>query len=84
MARLVRKHLIVDADELRLLAEQRGTSESEAVREAVRQALAAEPMVQSLKPMVQGLKQLHDMDAFADFEQLFGDTTEQVEPDPAP
>ena len=77
MARLVRKHLIVDADELGLLAEQRGTSESEAVREAVRQALAAEQMVQSLK-------QLHDMDAFADFEQLFGDTTEQVEPDPAP
>jgi hypothetical protein len=34
--------------------------------------------------MVQSLKQLHDMDAFADFEQLFGDTTEQVEPDPAP
>jgi Arc/MetJ-type ribon-helix-helix transcriptional regulator len=77
MARLVRKHLIVDADALRLLAEQRGTSESEVVREAVRQALAAEPMVQSLK-------QLHDTDTFADFEQLFGDTTEQVEPDPAP
>ena len=73
----MRKNLIVDADELRLLAEQRGTSESEAVREAVRQALAAEQMVQSLK-------QLHDMDAFADFEQLFGDTAEQVRPDPAP
>jgi hypothetical protein len=76
MARLVRKNLIVDADELRLLAEQRGTSESEAVREAVRQALAAEQMVHSLK-------KLHDMDAFADFEQLFGDTPEQVAPDPA-
>jgi hypothetical protein len=61
MSRLVRKNLMVDADELRLLAQRRGTSESEAVRQAVSQALAAERMVDSLK-------QLHDMDAFADFE----------------
>jgi hypothetical protein len=76
MSRLVRKNLMVDADELRLLAERRGTSESEAVREAVRQALAAERMVDSLK-------QLHDIDAFADFEQLFGDTAAQLPTDPA-
>ena len=72
----VRKSLIVDADELRLLAERRGISQSEAVREAVRQALAAECMVDSMK-------QLHDMDAFADFEQLYGDTTQQGPTDPA-
>ena len=77
MSRLVRKNLIVDPDELRSLAQHRGTSESEAVRQAVRQALAAEEMVQSLK-------QLHDIDAFADFEQLFGDTADHVPPDPAP
>ena len=76
MARRVCKSLIVDADELRLLAERRGTSQSEAVREAARRALAAECMVDSMK-------QLHDMDAFADFEQLFGDSSEQVKTDPA-
>jgi hypothetical protein len=67
---------MVDADELRQLAERRGTSESEAVRVAVRQALAAECIVDSMK-------QLHDMDAFADFEQLFGDTTEHGPTDPS-
>ena len=70
------KNLIVDADELRLLAERRGISQSEAVRVAVRQALAAEHMVDSMK-------QLHDLDAFADFEQLFGDTAKQEPTDPA-
>ena len=76
MSGFVRKNLMVDADELRELAERRGTSESEAVRVAVRQALAAEHMVDSMK-------QLHDLDAFADFEQLFGDTAKQEPTDPA-
>jgi hypothetical protein len=65
MPGLVRKNLIVNADELRALARQRGTSESEAVRQAVRQALAGQEMVDAL----QGL---HDIGAFADYEQLFG------------
>jgi Arc/MetJ-type ribon-helix-helix transcriptional regulator len=67
MARLVRKNLIVDADELRLLAEQRGTSESEAVREAVRMALGTQEMVEALQA-------LHDLGAFEDFEQLYGES----------
>jgi hypothetical protein len=72
MSRLVRKNLIVDADELRLLAEQRGTSESEAVREAVRMALAGQEMVDALQA-------LHDLGAFEDFDQLYGNR-----PPPAP
>jgi hypothetical protein len=65
MGRLVRKNLMVDPDALRDLARQRGTSESEAVREAVAFALAAEEMVAALKG-------LNEMGAFADIEQLFG------------
>lgn len=65
MAGLVRKNLMVDAEALRNLARQRGTSESEAVRDAVVNALAAEEMVAALKG-------LHDIGAFADFEPLFG------------
>jgi len=76
MVRRIRKKLIVDADELRLLAHRRGTSESEAVREAVRQALAAERMVDSVK-------RLHDMDAFADFDELLGDTAMYTRDEPA-
>ena len=67
MSRLVRKNLMVDADELRLLAEQRGTSESAAVREAVRMALAGQEMVEALQA-------LHDLGAFEDFDQLYGDS----------
>ena len=61
---LVRKNLMVDPEELRALARQRGTSESEAVREAVRLALAGQQMVDALQ-------ELHELGAFADFEQLF-------------
>jgi hypothetical protein len=64
MSRLVRKNLMVDPDELHAWAEQRGTSESEAVRDAVRLAMAGQEMVAAL----QGL---HDLGAFADFEQLY-------------
>jgi hypothetical protein len=60
----VRKNLIVDPDELRAWAHERGTSESQAVRDAVHLALASQEMVAAL----QGL---HDVGAFADYEQLF-------------
>ncbi len=64
MSRLVRKNLVVDPDELRVWAQERGTSESEAVRDAVRLALAGQEMVAALQD-------LHDAGAFASFEQLF-------------
>jgi hypothetical protein len=57
---------MVDPEALSDLARRRGTSESEAVREAVSKALAAEEMVAALVG-------LRDAGAFADFEQLFGD-----------
>jgi len=62
---LVRKNLMVDPEALRTLARERGTSESEAVRDAVAFALASQEMVAALKG-------LHDVGAFADFEELFG------------
>lgn len=65
MARLVRKNLMVDAESLRELARERGTSESEAVRDAVTYALAAQEMVAALKG-------LHTIGAFADYEQVYG------------
>lgn len=66
MARLVRKNLMVDAEAIRGLARERGTSESEAVRDAVRVALARQGMVNALIA-------LHEMGAFADYEELFGE-----------
>lgn len=68
MGRLVRKNLMVDPEALSDLARRRGTSESEAVRAAVSNALAAEEMVAALEG-------LRDAGAFADFEQLFGEPT---------
>ena len=65
MAGLVRKNLMVDADSLRELARERGTSESEAVRDAVVFALGAQEMVTVLEG-------LHELGAFSDFEKLFG------------
>lgn len=65
MARWARKNLMVDPDAIRQLAQQRGTSESEAVREAVDVALATQEMVAAL----QGL---HQLGAFADSERLYG------------
>jgi hypothetical protein len=63
MAHLVRKNLIVDPDALRELARERGTSESEAVRHAIGQALA-------WYLMGNALEELHDMGAFADSERV--------------
>ena len=64
MSRLVRKNLMVDPDELRPLAPERGTRESETERDAVRLALAGQEVVATLRG-------LHDAGAFADFEGLF-------------
>ncbi len=65
MGKIVRKNLMVDADALRDLAARRGTSESEAVREAVEMARAADDMVAALRG-------LHAAGAFADFEERLG------------
>jgi hypothetical protein len=62
---LMRKNLMVDAEALRELARERGTSESEAVRDAVTYALAAQEMVAAIKG-------LHAVGAFADFEEVYG------------
>jgi hypothetical protein len=56
---LVRKNLMVDAEEVAALALARGTSESDAVRHAVAEALAAEEIVGALA-------ELHQARAFAD------------------
>ena len=64
MSRLVRKNLMVDPDELRALAQERGTSESDAVRDAVRLARAG-------REMVTALRGLHDAGGVAGFERLF-------------
>ena len=72
-------HLDSDSDQrvigqlLRAWARERGTSESEAVRDAVRLALAGQEMVAAL----QGL---HDVEAFADLERLFPPRVESPPP----
>jgi len=63
VSKLVRKNLMVDAEEVAALARARGTSESEAVRYAVSQALASEEMLQALTA-------LSDMGAFSDDEHV--------------
>ncbi|MBV9599799.1 MAG: hypothetical protein JOZ87_23485 [Chloroflexi bacterium] len=68
MSKLVRKNLMVDAEEIVALARARGTSESEAVRYAVAQALASEEVLQALTA-------LSEMGAFADsprMRELYG------------
>ena len=64
MARLVRKNLMVDPVAVSELAQRRGTTESQAVREAVEMALGATDMTAALEG-------LHRLGAFADFETLF-------------
>lgn len=51
MARLTRKNLMVDADQIRDLAERRGTNDSQAVRQAVDFALAAEEVMAALREL---------------------------------
>jgi len=61
---LIRKNLMVDAERVRALAQQRGLSESAAVREAVDYALAAGEVMSAIRG-------LHEAGAFADFEELY-------------
>jgi hypothetical protein len=51
VGQLVRKNLVVDAEKVRELARQRGTSESEAVRQAVDHALAAEDVMAAIREL---------------------------------
>jgi hypothetical protein len=57
--KLTRKNLVVEDDKVRELARLRGTSESEAVRDAVEFALAAQQIGAAIR-------KLHDLGAFAD------------------
>ena len=51
MARPSRKNLVVDAEKVRDLARRRGTTESEAVRQAVDFALAAEEVMAAVREL---------------------------------
>jgi hypothetical protein len=51
MARLARKNLMVDADKVQGLAHRRGTSESQAVRQAVDFTLAAEEVMAAIREL---------------------------------
>ena len=51
MSALVRKNLVVDGEKVRELARRRGTSESEAVRQAVDHALAAEEVMAAISEL---------------------------------
>jgi hypothetical protein len=73
MAELSHKTLIVDADKVQELARRRGMSESEAVREAVEFALAAEDVVD-------GIRELHERGGIDD---VFGRLPDEIE-SPAP
>lgn len=53
MAGLLRKNLMVDPESVRALAHRRGTSESQAVRDAVDFALAAEEVMAALQDLHQ-------------------------------
>jgi hypothetical protein len=69
VAGLSRKNLIVDADKVRELARRRGMSESQAVREAVEHALAAEDVMD-------GIRELH---ARGGIDDVFGRLPDEVE-----
>ena len=51
MGQRVRKNLVVDAEKIRELARKRGTSDSEAVRQAVDHALAAEEVMAAIREL---------------------------------
>lgn len=71
MTGLSRKNLIVDADRVRELASRRQTSESEAVRQAVELALAAEEVMAAVR-------ELHGRGGLDD---VFGRLPEEEEPE---
>jgi hypothetical protein len=70
MAGLTRKNLMVDADKVRELAHQRGTTESQAVRQAVDFALMAEEVMAAIR-------ELHEQGGIDD---VFGRLPDEVEP----
>jgi hypothetical protein len=70
MAGITRKNLMVDADKVRELAHQRGTTESQAVREAVDFALVAEEVMAAIR-------KLHEHGGLDD---VFGRLPDEVEP----
>jgi hypothetical protein len=70
MAGMTRKNLIVDADRVRELARRRGTSDSQAVRQAVDFALAAEEIMAAVR-------ELHERDGLDD---VFGRLPDEAEP----
>lgn len=53
MAKLTRKNLVVDDEKIKELARLNGTSESEAVRQAVDYALAAKEMVEVVRALAE-------------------------------
>jgi hypothetical protein len=73
MARRQRKNLVVEGEKIRELARLRGTSESEAVRQAVDFALAAEEVMA-------GIRELRERGGLDD---VFGRLPDEVEPAPA-
>jgi hypothetical protein len=75
--RLVRKHLMVDAEALSELARELGTSESQAVRDAIEIALGR-------LGVAAAVQELHDLGAFADFEQLFPPLESEAKPKQSP
>jgi hypothetical protein len=70
VGRLARKNLIVDGEKVRSLARRRGTSESEAVRQAVEFALAAEEVMAA----VRGLHERGGLD------DVFGRLPDETDP----
>lgn len=51
VSKLTRKNLVVEGDKIKELARRRGTSESEAVREAVEFALAADEVMAAIRTL---------------------------------
>ena len=74
--KLTRKNLVVEGEKVRELAHLKGTSESEAVREAVDFALAAERIGTAIR-------KLHDLGAFADNQGRLPDETEDISAPPS-
>ena len=68
MSKLTRKNLMVDAEALRALAHVRGTSESQAVRDAVEKDLGLQEMAQAMEALADLVEK---EGAFSDFEELF-------------
>jgi hypothetical protein len=65
--KLIRKNLMVDNDRIKALAHLRGTSESEAVRDAVDFVLAAEEIVAAIR----------DLHALGGVDDVFGRMPEE-------